>query len=97
MKFLKAWADPSTGKVFCLSEGPSKEAVLRVHQRAQGRYVLNAVKAGSAIPVKFSLGGDHGLDVFEADYPKSQGIQCNSNADVDGNPVIEATSPVSSS
>ena len=31
MKFLKAWADPSTGKVFCLSEGPSKEAVLRVH------------------------------------------------------------------
>ena len=51
---------------------------------AQGRYVLNAVKAGSAIPVKFSLGGDHGLDVFEADYPKSQGIQCNSNADVDG-------------
>jgi len=34
VKFLKAWADPSTGKVFCLSEGPSKEAVLRVHQRA---------------------------------------------------------------
>jgi hypothetical protein len=23
-----------SGKVFCLSEGPSKEAVLRVHERA---------------------------------------------------------------
>jgi hypothetical protein len=32
--FLHAWADPSTGKVFCLTEGPSKEAVQRVHERA---------------------------------------------------------------
>ena len=51
---------------------------------AQGNYVLNAAKAGSAIPVKFSLGADHGLDVFEAGYPKSQAIECNSNAEVDG-------------
>lgn len=32
--FLHAWADPTTGKVFCLSEGPSKEAVQRIHERA---------------------------------------------------------------
>jgi len=32
--FLKAWADPTTGKVFCLSEGPSKDAVMRVHKKA---------------------------------------------------------------
>jgi hypothetical protein len=32
--FQRWWADPATGKVFCLSEGPSKEAVLRVHARA---------------------------------------------------------------
>jgi hypothetical protein len=32
--FIKAWADPATGAVFCLSEGPNKEAVLRVHERA---------------------------------------------------------------
>ena len=32
--FLKAWAAPQQGKVFCLSEGPSKEAVQRVHTRA---------------------------------------------------------------
>jgi len=34
VKFLKAWADPTTGKVFCLSEAPNKEAVLRVHKKA---------------------------------------------------------------
>ena len=32
--FHRWWADPTTGKVFCLSEGPSKEAVLRVHEKA---------------------------------------------------------------
>ena len=32
---------------------------------------LNSVKAGSAIPVKFSLGGDKGLNIFAAGYPKS--------------------------
>jgi len=34
VKFLHAWADPASGKVFCLSEGPNKEAVLRVHEKA---------------------------------------------------------------
>ncbi len=32
--FLKAWADPQSGKVFCLSEAPDKAAVLRVHEKA---------------------------------------------------------------
>lgn len=32
--FKQWWADPATGKVFCLSEGPSKEAVMRVHAKA---------------------------------------------------------------
>jgi hypothetical protein len=32
--FERAWLDPEAGKVFCLATGPSKEAVLRVHQRA---------------------------------------------------------------
>ncbi len=34
VRFVKAWADPESGKAFCLSEGPSKEAVLKVHERA---------------------------------------------------------------
>ena len=32
--FIKAWADPATGQVFCLSEAPNKEAVQRVHTQA---------------------------------------------------------------
>src|SRR3954469_13787736 len=29
-----ACVDPESGKVFCLATGPSKEAVMRVHERA---------------------------------------------------------------
>jgi hypothetical protein len=32
--FEKAWLDPESGKVFCLSTGPSKEAIMRIHERA---------------------------------------------------------------
>ena len=32
--FEHAWLDPESGKAFCLSSGPSKEAVMRVHERA---------------------------------------------------------------
>ena len=32
--FERAWLDPVAGKVFCLSSGPSKEAVMRIHTRA---------------------------------------------------------------
>jgi hypothetical protein len=33
------------------------------------RPIRNTVKAGSAVPVKFSLAGDHGLAIFTAGYP----------------------------
>lgn len=45
--------------------------------------VLNSVKAGSAIPVKFSLGGNQGLNVFAGGYPRSAQIACSSSAPVD--------------
>ena len=32
--FERAWLDPEAGKVFCLATGPSKEAVIRIHERA---------------------------------------------------------------
>jgi Tol biopolymer transport system component len=50
--------------------------------------VLNVTKAGSAIPVIFSLGGNEGLSIFAPGYPKSQTIACNSTAPADG---IEST------
>jgi hypothetical protein len=31
--FERAWADPSSGIVYCLSDAPSAEAVQRVHER----------------------------------------------------------------
>jgi len=34
VNFKQAWADPSTGMVFCLSEAPNIEAVKRIHERA---------------------------------------------------------------
>ncbi|MEO8252708.1 MAG: SCO4226 family nickel-binding protein [Chloroflexota bacterium] len=32
--FERAWLDPVSGKIFCLSNGPSKDAVMRIHERA---------------------------------------------------------------
>ena len=32
--FERAWLDPVSCKVFCLSSGPSRESVLRIHERA---------------------------------------------------------------
>ena len=32
--FERAWLDPVSGKAFCLSTGPDKEAIMRVHERA---------------------------------------------------------------
>ena len=33
--------------------------------------------------MKFSLGGDQGLDIFASGYPVSQGITCDTTAPVD--------------
>jgi hypothetical protein len=50
---------------------------------------LNVVKGGSAIPVKFSLGGNQGLNVFyDSTYPASQQINCSTTAPLD---TIETT------
>lgn len=32
VNFKQAWADPDSGMVFCLSEGPSADAVRRIHE-----------------------------------------------------------------
>jgi hypothetical protein len=48
-----------------------------------GLPILNRTNAGSAIPVKFSLGGYRGLQIFAAGSPVSQAVICSSNAPVD--------------
>lgn len=32
--FKQAWASPADGIIYCLSEGPSADAVQRIHERA---------------------------------------------------------------
>jgi subtilisin family serine protease len=65
--------------------------------------VLNKARAGSAIPVKFTLGGDMGLDVFYSEkkddgttvsYPRSTIMNCSSADSVD---AVEQTLTAGSS
>jgi hypothetical protein len=41
---------------------------------------MNKAKAGSAIPVKFSLGGDRGVQIFDTGYPMATRIACPGSA-----------------
>lgn len=34
VQFEHAWLDPVRGRAFCLAIGPSREAVIRIHERA---------------------------------------------------------------
>ncbi|HSB85976.1 MAG TPA: PxKF domain-containing protein, partial [Ilumatobacteraceae bacterium] len=38
---------------------------------------VNVVEAGSTVPLKFSLGGDHGLAIFAEGYPASASRSCS--------------------
>lgn len=49
---------------------------------------LNVMNAGAAVPVKFSLGGDQGLAVLAAGYPKSHTVSCSTGDPTD---VVETT------
>ena len=44
---------------------------------------LNVVKAGSAVPAKFSLAGNQGLGIMTTGFPSSQPITCDSSAPTD--------------
>ena len=52
---------------------------------------VNVKNAGSSIPVKFSLSGNRGLNIFAAGYPASQQINCTGGAPIGG--VIPTVTP----
>jgi hypothetical protein len=56
--------------------------------------VLNSVKAGSAVPVKFSLAGYQGLGIFPAGSPASRRVSCSLG---EGTDAIEQTVSAGSS
>jgi hypothetical protein len=44
---------------------------------------VNRAKAGSAIPVKFNLCGNQGLNIFATGYPNSGNVDCSSTSPLD--------------
>jgi len=56
--------------------------------------IVNVVAAGQAIPLKFSLNGDRGLNIFVAGYPSSAQIACGTSATSD---IEETVLPSSNS
>ena len=59
------------------------------------RPTVNTVNAGRAIPVKFGLGGDQGIAIFDPGYPKAQRIDCQTGVDV--NEITETVTAGASS
>jgi hypothetical protein len=57
--------------------------------------VLNVAKAGSAIPVKFNLGGYMGLNIFSTGSPATKLMACDSSATLD--PIEETATAGGSS
>ncbi|CAA9432864.1 MAG: hypothetical protein AVDCRST_MAG03-3368 [uncultured Rubrobacteraceae bacterium] len=55
--------------------------------------VFNVAKAGSSIPMKFSLFGNQGLNIIEAGFPKATAINCTTSATTD---AIEETTTANS-
>ena len=51
-------------------------------------FASNVAKAGSAIPVKFNLGGNQGLAIFTAGSPGSTQVTCDNQ---EGQDQIEET------
>jgi len=45
--------------------------------------IINQMKAGQAVPLKFSLGGNQGLAIFATGFPQSRRIQCDTLSPVD--------------
>jgi hypothetical protein len=56
--------------------------------------VFNVIKAGSAVPLKFSLGGNYGLSVLAPGYPRVELLACSSAAPTD---TVEETVTAGSS
>jgi uncharacterized delta-60 repeat protein len=63
-------------------------------QPVDNQPVVNRARAGTSIPVKFSLGGDQGTDIFAATYPGSAAVACDGGLPLD---IVEQTSSAGSS
>jgi hypothetical protein len=51
---------------------------------------FNTIKAGSSVPIKFSLGGNQGLQIFAPSSPASHQINCSNGSPIAGTPTVPA-------
>jgi hypothetical protein len=72
------------GGTLVVTPAPSGFSFTGFFQPVDNLPTLNTLKSGQAVPVKFSLGGNFGLNVLAAGYPKSAPITCSSTALLDG-------------
>lgn len=56
VRYHTYWFDPDNGSVFCLAEGPSKEAVENVHKEAHGVVADTIVEVDPNIPLNLMFG-----------------------------------------
>jgi hypothetical protein len=49
VRYLKYWYDLATERVFCLVEGPSKEAVEAVHREAHGNVADEIIEVAEGV------------------------------------------------
>jgi class 3 adenylate cyclase len=56
VRYHTYWFDPSNGSVFCLAEGPSKQAVELVHEEAHGALASVILELDPTVPLNTLLG-----------------------------------------
>ena len=73
-------AENSAGEATCTATVTVLENFTGFFAPVNNLPALNVVNAGRAIPVKFSLNGNKGLDIFAPGFPASGVIACDNNA-----------------
>ena len=82
-------AENSAGEATCTATVTVLENFTGFFSPVNNLPALNVVNAGRAIPVKFSLNGNKGLNIFAPGFPASGVIACDASA-----PPIEITETV---
>ena len=56
VKYHTYWFDPEDGTVFCLAEGPTKQAVVAVHQESHGMVASSVLEFDALTPLNAFMG-----------------------------------------
>ncbi|HEY7914132.1 MAG TPA: PxKF domain-containing protein [Blastocatellia bacterium] len=73
-------AENSAGEATCTAIVTVRENFTGFFSPVNNLPVLNVVNAGRSIPVKFSLNGYKGMDIFDPGFPASGQIACDNSA-----------------